>query len=346
MTPDGLGTGADPTVRDVGTPSPPAPSTDASPEALLARLTAHVGDEVLGSGGIVRLLYTALVTDGHVLLEGMPGIAKTLLVRRFASALALGFKRIQFTPDMLPSDIIGAVVLNPETRGFEYRRGPLFANVILADEINRAPPKVQSALLEAMQERQVTADGVARPLPRPFIVIATQNPLEQEGTYPLPEAELDRFLFRLLLGYPSESIERAVVRRHLVMGTAESPVPTAELKVLTEHRRKVDDVYVSEEVIAYIVRLVRATRTDPRLRMGASPRASVQLGRAAKVEAILDGRAYVCPEDVKPIAFWCLNHRIALQPDVLTEGYAEGLSDGEIVQRVLVDLIDRVPVPR
>jgi MoxR-like ATPase len=337
---------AEPT-RPTGPLEPgPRPSGAGTPEELLPRLVAEVGAEVIGSDWVVRLLYSALVTDGHVLLEGMPGIAKTLLVRRFAATLALGFKRIQFTPDMLPSDIIGAVVLNPETRAFEFRRGPVFANVILADEINRAPPKVQSALLEAMQERQVTADGVARPLPRPFIVIATQNPLEQEGTYPLPEAELDRFLFRLLLDYPTEEGEQAVIRRHLTMARDAEPAPTADARQLAEHRQRVDDVFVSDDVVAYVARLVRATRDDARILVGASPRASVQLARAAKVQAMLDGRAYVVPEDVKRIAFWGLNHRLTLQPDILTEGYARGLSDGEILRATLVDLLGRVPVPR
>ncbi len=344
LEPHGTGTD-DGRPTDPETLPEPEPSAT-SPEGVVASLCSSVSEEVLGFDWVVHLLYTALVTEGHVLLEGMPGIAKTLLVRRFASSLALGFKRIQFTPDMLPSDIIGNVILNPTTRAFEYRRGPVFSNVILADEINRAPPKVQSALLEAMQDRQVTADGIAHPLPRPFIVIATQNPIEQEGTYPLPEAELDRFLFRALLEYPTESVERAVIRRHLSIRPAESASPVADGRLLAEHRQRLEAVFVSDEVIGYVAKFIRATREDRRVLIGASPRASVQLARAAKVQAMLDGRAYVAPEDVKAVAFWVLNHRITLQPDVLTEGYSDGLSEAAIIRRVLAELSDGVPVPR
>jgi len=325
-------------------PHHPFPATA---DEILRLLTDRVGESVVGSADTVRLLFIALVTEGHVLLEGAPGIAKTLLVRRFAGGLALSFKRIQFTPDMLPSDIIGNVILNPADRAFEYRRGPVFANVVLADEINRAPPKVQSALLEAMQERQVTVNGVAYPLPRPFIVIATQNPIEQEGTYPLPEAEVDRLLFRVLLDYPSELDERDVIHRHAK--TEEEPPadrPVADAATLGALRRRMDDVYVSPDLEAYITRLVRATREDPRFLIGVSPRAGVQLARAAKAEAMVRGRAYVAPEEVKRVAFHVLNHRIALQPDVLTEGYAQGLSDERIVRGVLTDLLDQVPIPR
>jgi MoxR-like ATPase len=328
-------------VQGAGTTGAPR-----GPEAVLAELTTSVGDVVVGSEWSVRLLYIALITEGHVLLQGSPGIAKTLLVRRFAGTLDLAFKRIQFTPDMLPSDIIGNVMLNPATRAFEYRKGPVFANVVLADEINRAPPKVQSALLEAMQERQVTVDGVAYPLPRPFIVIATQNPIEQEGTYPLPEAELDRMLFRLLLDYPSEDDEISVIRRHHAPGELHDAAPIADAATVAAHRAAMDQLYVDDELVAYIARLIRATREDKRILIGASPRAGVQLARAAKAEALVEGRTYVAPEDVKRVAFWVLNHRVTLQPDVLTEGYAEGLSDERLIGRVLTDLLDQVPVPR
>ncbi|MCI4336230.1 MAG: AAA family ATPase [Thermoplasmata archaeon] len=325
---------------------PEATSQIRRPDEVLAHLTSVVGDVVVGSEWSVRLLYIALVTEGHVLLQGAPGIAKTLLVRRFAGSLDLAFKRIQFTPDMLPSDIIGNVVLNPSSRAFEYRRGPVFANVVLADEINRAPPKVQSALLEAMQERQVTVDGIAHPLPRPFIVIATQNPIEQEGTYPLPEAELDRMLFRLLLDYPSEEDEQSVIRRHHTPVEIAQDGPVADAPTIDAHRALMDRLYVDDEIVAYITRLIRATRDDKRISVGASPRAGVQLARAAKAEAMCEGRMYVTPEDVKRVAFWVLNHRVTLQPDVLTEGYAEGLPDERLIGRILTDLLDQVPVPR
>jgi MoxR-like ATPase len=328
-------------------PTTPLPESGSGrPEDVLARLTAGVARNVVGSEGSVRLLYAALLAEGHVLLEGAPGIAKTLLVRSFAGRLALSFKRIQFTADMLPSDIIGTVVLNPTGRTFDFRRGPIFANVVLADEINRAPPKVQSALLEAMQERQVTVDGVPHPLPRPFIVMATQNPIEQEGTYPLPEAELDRLLFRILLDYPSEVDERTIIRRHVLSEEPDTEPPVADAKTLAEHHQRMEDVYLSEDVVQYISQLTRATRADPRILVGASPRAGVQLARAAKVEAMLQGHPYVSPEDVKGSAVWVLNHRITLQPDVLTEGYSEGLPEERIVRQVLADLLRTVPVPR
>ncbi|HEV2230876.1 MAG TPA: AAA family ATPase [Thermoplasmata archaeon] len=314
---------------------------------MLGRLQSRVGSTVVGYAGVVRMLAIALVTQGHVLLEGTPGIAKTLLVRRFAESLALGFKRIQFTPDMLPSDIVGAVVLNPVSRSLEYRPGPSFANVVLADEINRAPPKVQSALLEAMQERQVTIDGTAHPLPEPFIVIATQNPIEQEGTYPLPEAELDRLLFRLLMGYPTVADERSVNRIHSHPVDAATEPPIVDGAGVLEFRGHANDVQLSEELVAYVVEIVRATRADRRILIGASPRAGVQLSRAAKAQAMFSGRTYVTPDDVKSVAFWVLNHRVALRPELVAQHYADGgIGSEPALRAVLSEIFDRVPAPR
>ena len=318
-----------------------------TPSEMLKALQASVGEEVIGYEPVVRLLAVALIAEGHVLLEGVPGIAKTFLVRRFSSTLALSFKRIQFTPDMLPSDIVGNVVLSPTTQTYEFRRGPVFANVVLADEINRAPPKVQSALLEAMQERQVTVDGITYPLPRPFIVIATENPVEQEGTYPLPEAELDRLLFRALLGYPDEAAEVEILRTHgsqLPTTPATAPL-TAEM--LLAFRDRSLSVKISEEVLRYVTSVVRWTRSDPRILIGASPRAGVQFVRAAKAAALLDGRDFVTPEDVKSLAFGILNHRLMLHPEVITQQYTAGRSGLETVLREIVaDGLSKSTVPR
>ncbi|HTT26023.1 MAG TPA: AAA family ATPase [Thermoplasmata archaeon] len=326
---------------------PPRGSGTTPAEAMLQDLNAALGPEVIGSGPAVRLLAVALLADGHVLLEGVPGLAKTLLVRRFAERLDLSFKRIQFTPDMLPSDIVGTMVLNPTSQEFEYRRGPIFAHVVLADEINRAPPKVQSALLEAMQERQVTVDGVTYPLPQPFIVIATQNPVEQEGTYPLPEAELDRLLFRILMGYPSATEEVAILRRH---GGPEAPpqsAPGINDALINGLREKVLTVTAADDVLQYTADLVRRTREDNRILLGASPRAGVQFLKAAKAAALLDGRNFVTPADVKELAFWILNHRVTLHPEVVAQQYATGHIGVEpVLREILEGRVARTTVPR
>ncbi|HYK92607.1 MAG TPA: MoxR family ATPase [Thermoplasmata archaeon] len=325
----------------------PSPMPNVAPSELLNRLKERVAERIIGYDAVVRLLLDALVTQGHVLLEGAPGIAKTMLVRRFSESLALAFKRIQFTPDMLPSDIVGNVVLNPVSRALEYRPGPIFSNVVLADEINRAPPKVQSALLEAMQERQVTIDGVGHPLPEPFIVIATQNPIEQEGTYPLPEAELDRLLFRVLMGYPSAADERILNRLHSAPLPASSQSPILDGPAVDAYRDLASRVRLSDEVLGYIVELVRATRADRRILVGASPRAGVQLTRAAKAEAMFSGRDYVTPDDVKTVAFWVLNHRVTLRPELVAQHYADGgVGNEPALRAVLGDVFDRVTAPR
>ena len=338
-----------------GAPVDGAPSeesgTGASREEgveFLGRIREAIGHEIIGYEPAIRALTIAVIAEGHVLLEGVPGLAKTHLVRAFAQTLRLSFRRIQFTPDMLPSDILGATVLDPRDQRFVFRPGPVFANVILADEINRAPPKVQSALLEAMQERQVTIDGLSHPLPRPFLVIATQNPIEHEGTYPLPEAELDRFLFRWIMGYPSPEEEVRILRLRSgdAGGTEISPILSAEdVERLQQSRR---EVFVSDELYRYLAAVVRQTREDKRLLIGASPRASVQFLMAIKASALLDGRSYVVPDDVREIAFSVFNHRVLVRPEVLSQSLGIGNVSGAIglVSQILAHDLDAVDVPR
>ena len=300
---------------------------------------------LIGQRKLVDCLLMGLLTDGHVLLEGVPGLAKTLAIRTVSSALHLQFSRVQFTPDLLPADILGTQIYNPRTGEFTVKKGPIFANVILADEINRAPAKVQSALLEAMQERQVTIGDGTFPLPKPFFVLATQNPIEQEGTYPLPEAQVDRFMLKVLIDYPSQADERIILDR---MGSVDSttdvePVLTAE--DLAELRAAVDAQHVDGKIKDYIVNIVRATRTPaeygleiaPLIQTGASPRAVVALLRASKANAFLSNRTYVTPEDVKRTAPEVMRHRVILS----YEAEAEELKSDAILQRVL----DRLPVP-
>jgi MoxR-like ATPase len=326
-----------------------APEADpASAGVILERLQAAIGREVIGYAPVVQALTDALLAEGHVLLEGVPGLAKTYLVRTFAHSLDLSFRRIQFTPDMLPSDILGATILNPRDGSFEFRPGPIFAQVILADEINRAPPKVQSALLEAMQEGQVTIEGQSHPLPRPFMVIATQNPIEQEGTYPLPEAELDRFLFRWILDYPSSEDEVTILRtRGDVPEDAIRP-PVVMSDELERLRTLPGQVHVSDDLFLYITQIVRETRQDPRILVGASPRASVHLLNAARAAAVLDGRGYLIPDDVRDFALPVLSHRVIVKPEALTLSAQRGGVGRvtETVRTILAEDLDRIDVPR
>jgi MoxR-like ATPase len=342
-TANGAGTPEVPTAPPM--PIPPT-STAASggngpltpPEALRA-LQFAVGRSVIGYEEVVRLLSISLVSEGHVLLEGVPGIAKTFLVRRFAECLQLSFKRIQFTPDMLPSDIIGAVVLNPTTTALEYRQGPIFANVILADEINRAPPKVQSALLEAMQERQVTTERGTYPLGRPFLVLATQNPLELEGTYPLPEAQVDRFLMRLSVGHPTAEEEQQILSRRRARKTDDVVVPNVlSGDEFLSIQQAAEDVEVHPAVEKYIVELVSATRGDARAEVGASPRGSLALLRLSRARALLEGRDFVLPDDVKSFAVPALAHRIIIKP----EPWIRGIRGSDVVESA----VGRVSVPK
>ena len=327
-------------------PPPPAAATADALE-VLHRVQSNIGGVVIGYEGVVRALLVALVANGHILLEGVPGLAKTYLVRSFARSLALSFRRIQFTPDMLPADILGTVVLDPRTQMFEFRPGPIFANVILADEINRAPPKVQSALLEAMQERQVTVEGVSYPLPSPFVVIATENPVELEGTYPLPEAELDRFLFRILLSYPSAENELRLLKQRTVTNDPTLSEGVLGAPALLALRDQSQAIFVHDDLLRYIAALLRETRSDPRILSGASPRAGVQLLMAVKAAALFSGRHFVIPDDVKDLAFDVLNHRLVLRPEVLALQSGSGGKDdgGRTLQEVVFALINKVAVP-
>jgi MoxR-like ATPase len=297
-----------------------------------ALVLREVGRAFIGPEETPRMLLVSLLARGHVLLEGVPGVAKTTLAKAFASTLHCSFKRVQFTPDLLPADITGTYVLSPGTGSFSLREGPIFANVVLGDEINRAPAKTQSALLEAMQEFQTTIDGETRALPRPFMVLATQNPVEQAGTYPLPEAQIDRFLMRLLIGYPSAAEEYAMLERF--SGPApelQSVLTPAEILGLQD---MVTAVHAEHEIIDFVVRLTAHTRNHQRVFLGASPRASLALLQASKALALLSGRAYVLPDDVKRLARPVLAHRVILTPEAQMEG-----TQGETV---IDDALDRV----
>ncbi|MFA4646726.1 MoxR family ATPase [Pyrococcus kukulkanii] len=295
---------------------------------------------IVGKDDVLKLMLATILADGHVLIEDLPGLAKTLMAKSFARALGLDFKRVQFTPDLLPSDILGVNVFNQKTLEFEFRRGPIFTNVLLADEINRAPPKTQSALLEAMQEKQVTIEGKTYPLPRPFIVIATQNPIEQEGTYPLPEAQLDRFLVRLRIGYPSKEDEKEILRRRIERKKEEVDInPVVSAEEVIEMQREVEDVYVSEAIIEYITSIVWATREDKRdIEVGVSPRGSLALLKLSRAYAAIEGRDYVIPDDVKKVAIPALSHRIILKREL----WYTRVSQESVIRKIL----ERVPVPK
>jgi MoxR-like ATPase len=310
---------------------------------VLQRLKAAVGQAMVGQDAIIEQVLVSLVASGHVLIEGVPGLGKTLLVRALAQALSLSHGRVQFTPDLMPSDITGHTVLDPSTRELRVVQGPVFTHILLADEINRAPAKTQSALLEVMQEYQVTLEGKTLPLPKPFMVLATQNPIESEGTYPLPEAQLDRFLFKVEIDYPPLAEEVAVVVKS-TSNQAGNELPLADVKpVLNEksvltiqqiagHQR------VDEQVVDYAVRLVRATRETAGLALGAGSRGGISLVRGARAVALMDGRNYVTPDDIKRVALPCLRHRIALAPDALLEGRKPN--------ELLTGIIESTPAPR
>jgi len=311
--------------------------------AALHRLRAEVAKAVVGQDAIVTGLVIALLCRGHVLLEGVPGVAKTLLVRTFAAALSLDAKRLQFTPDLMPGDVTGSLVFDPRTAAFEFREGPVFTNLLLADEINRTPPKTQSSLLEVMEERQVSVEGRARPLPEPFVVAATQNPIEYEGTYPLPEAQLDRFLIKLSVPLPTRDEELGVLRAHH-RGfdprdlAAAGVTQVASAADLAAGRAAVGRVGIAEAVLAYMVDLCRATRTSPSLELGASPRGSTALLNTAKAWAWLAGRDFVTPDDVKAVARATLRHRVRLRPEAELEGVT--------ADQVLDGVLATVPTPR
>jgi MoxR-like ATPase len=313
------------------------PAAVASSAATLERLAANLARVVHAPADTLRLCVLALIAEGHVIIEDFPGVGKTMLAKSLARSLDLEFSRLQFTPDLLPSDVTGVNVFNQKTNGFEFRAGPVFANILLVDEINRASPKTQAALLEAMQEAQVTIDGESYELDRPFMVLATQNPIEYEGTYPLPEAQLDRFAMRLSLGYPALADEA----RMLSEQTTEPPLDTLQpvasavevLAAIDESR----EIFVEESLHRYVVALLRHTRGSSRLALGASPRAGISLLRVAKAKALADGRDYVLPDDVKAIARPVLAHRLILAP----EARSAGLTAEEIVG----EAVEQTPVP-
>lgn len=306
-------------------------------------LKGEIGKVVLGQNDAVELLLIALFARGHILLEGPPGTAKTLMARSFAAALDLDFGRIQFTPDLMPGDVLGTSIFNFQTNNFVLTKGPVFSQVLLADEINRAPPKTQSALLQAMNERVVTIDGTDHSLGREFIVIATQNPIEQQGTYPLPEAQLDRFLFKLEIGFPSEEVELAILNQHAAE-PIDAGLETAELskvlnsEALDESRSVVDEIILKDDILSYILRLVRATRESQDIAYGASTRAADAIASATRASAALSGRDFAIPDDVKRLFVPALRHRIVLGPAAEIEGRS--------AVNVLENIINQIEAPR
>jgi MoxR-like ATPase len=314
--------------------------------AFLREVVREVERVIVGQSDLLQGMLIGLLADGHVLIEGVPGLAKSLAVQSLAHAVGGTFKRIQFTPDLLPSDLVGTQVFQPKTGEWTVREGPVFSNFLLADEINRAPAKVQSALLEAMQERQVTLAGETRTLPAPFLVLATQNPIEQEGTYPLPEAQIDRFMLKIVVGYPDKAEEARIVEREATTRARPCPKRVAEPADVFKAREVLDLVYVDEKVLKYLVELTFATREPkehgladlaPLILYGVSPRGTVALTQAARASAFLAGRGYVTPHDIKSIAMSVLRHRLI----TTYEAEAEGITSEAVIQRVL----DTVPVP-
>ena len=346
IQPPGAGAGAPPRAADMNDAATlGARAAVAAASTWISPLRREIAGVIVGQSHLIDSLLIALLTNGHVLLEGVPGLAKTLALKTLANCIAVGFKRLQFTPDMLPADIVGTMIYSPQEGTFRTKHGPIFTNLVLADEINRAPAKVQSALLEAMQERQVTIGDETHALPDPFLVLATQNPLEQEGTYPLPEAQIDRFMLKVIVTYPSRAEERAILD---AMATTEAAAPPRAVVTAAEilaARHAVNALFVDPKIRDYIVDLVVATRPplapslelDGYVQTGASPRATIALTRAARAMAFLQGRHFVVPQDVKSVAHDVLRHRVA----VTYEAEAENLTAENVIARIL----DTMPVP-
>ena len=301
------------------------------------KILANIEKVMIGKREVAELSLTALLAKGHVLLEDVPGVGKTMMVKSLAKSVGLQFKRIQFTPDLLPSDVVGVSIYNPSTMQFEFRPGPLLGNIILADEINRTSPKTQSALLEGMEEASVTIDGNTIEIPKPFFVMATQNPIEYEGTYPLPEAQLDRFLLKIKMGYPMQDEEMDILRR----AEKSAPIYTIQSVVTAEQilemQMLVQHVHVEDNVKHYIVQLARTTRQDSRVYLGVSPRASIALMKASQAYAFIKGRDYVKPDDIQYLAKYVFSHRIILKPEARYEGFTE--------EKIVDQIVEQIPVP-
>lgn len=313
----------------------PAPAMTAYCEAVLDEIERAV----VGKRAALALILTTVLAGGHVLIEDLPGMGKTLIARCFAAALGLRFTRVQFTPDLLPADLLGSTIYDMRSGRFEFRPGPIFTNLLMADEINRTPPKTQAALLEAMAERQVSIDGETHDLPSPFIVLATDNPIEYEGTYPLPEAQLDRFAVKVAVKYLSEADEASMLRRRLDRGSADATInPVVDAADLLAMRESVEGVSVHDDVLQYVVSLATATRSHPQVAVGASPRAELDLVQLARARALLSGRDYVIPEDVKALAVPAIAHRISLRPEM----WVRSVNGSDVVEQ----LLRRLPVPR
>jgi MoxR-like ATPase len=324
-------------------PTPPAPpSLDVDPIMVHAeRVKAEISRVIVGQDDMLELLLVALFTGGHVLLEGVPGIAKTLTAKLLARTLHTNFSRIQFTPDLMPADVLGTSVFNMKTSDFTFKAGPIFSNIVLIDEINRAPAKTQASLFEVMEERQITVDGETYTMSAPFMVVATQNPIEQEGTYKLPEAQLDRFLFKIILEYPSLSEEQTILRRFrndFAGELKETVNPVLSPAEIAECQRIIEEVYIREELLDYIAAIVHNTRSNADLFLGASPRASLSLMKASKAVAAMAGRNFVTPDDIRYVVYPTLNHRVILTPEREMEGYT--------TREVLDDIVKKIEVPR